>query len=122
MMPAISAGLRFIAALSEAPRTRGRPGQHPALRWTELSDRLGVRDPPFEPVSNSVFPFSLVARGIDLTVCRRALNDFRVIEWLTMPEDEPKWRRRKEARPALRGRHQTSRGAGDRNVSVEQRY
>jgi hypothetical protein len=49
MMPAISAGLRFIAALSEAPRTRGRPGQHPALRWTELSDRLGVRDPPFEP-------------------------------------------------------------------------
>jgi hypothetical protein len=25
-------------------------------------------------------------------------------------------------RPLLRGRHQTSRGAGDRNVSVEQRY
>jgi hypothetical protein len=27
-------------------------GQHPASGWTELSDRLGVRDRPFEPVSN----------------------------------------------------------------------
>ena len=30
-------------------------GQHPASRWPELSDRLGVRDPPFEPVSNLCF-------------------------------------------------------------------
>jgi AcrR family transcriptional regulator len=34
-----------------------------------------------------------------LTLCRRALNDFQVIYELAMPIDEPKWRRRKEARP-----------------------
>jgi AcrR family transcriptional regulator len=34
-----------------------------------------------------------------LTVCQRALNDFEVIYELAMPIDEPKWRRRKQARP-----------------------
>ena len=36
---------------------------------------------------------------LDLTVCRCALNDLRVIYGAAMPYDEPKWRRRKEARP-----------------------
>src|SRR5207248_2764168 len=55
--------------------------------------------PAIRTVIKPVFPLSLIARGIDLTICRRALNDFRVILCLKMPEDEPKWRRRKEARP-----------------------
>src|ERR1700757_2286858 len=41
-----------------APSAWSFKAQHPALRWTELSDRLGVRDPAFEPVSNLFSPLA----------------------------------------------------------------